>query len=733
MIKLKKVSKYYYSKGIIASGLTNVSLELNFGEFVVITGESGSGKTTLLNVISGLDSYEEGELYIDGVETSHYTSSDFEDYRKKYIGNIFQEFNLVNSYTVYQNIELVLLINGNKKSNIKEKVNSIIAKVGLEEYTNTKCSKLSGGQKQRVAIARALAKETPIIVADEPTGNLDSKSAAGIITLLREISKDKLVIVVTHNYEQFENYATRVIKMADGKITEDKKIKEYEEQPFTPNTSSHQILKGSQLRLGLRNTFNVIPKFLLLLLVFAFVVVSVAGSYTSFKYQEDERDQFGYNEFFQNYTEDRIVIKKEDNSVISEEDFEKLKKVPNIKTIEKNDMVVDNPLYVDNDAFYFDGFPVAAESFKGKVDHGKVPTEKGEVLLAMDKESFYTDDVEAHLDKEYTFDLMNDGSQIKGKVVGIQFIDISENNWYGKIYLAEDLVNRVKENTYRSFSNTSVTINDKNYSSETGMYQITPSSKVPKGEAYVSEEVNYLFKSENAINHKIDISIENIYFKDNMTLTMAKTYKKSNFEKLTGFKDYESHEGEVFINSAQYNSLFEKGYYQSSVFVKDIKIMDETLKELKTLGYKPLALKDHLEDYGDSEILSIIQVPFLIIFIIAIFFIAYFVTRLILKSRGGYFSTVRMLGLAKKNIMRIMDIELCTVVSIAYALFLGLITLLKQDIITIEYMQSIIDYFRVSDYVILYAILLFMAFLISRRFAKKIFKKSAMVTFREEA
>ena len=221
MIQLKNVSKYYYSKGMISSGISKVDLTLEIGEFVVITGESGSGKTTLLNVISGLDSYEEGEMYIDGTETSHYRASDFEDYRKRYIGNIFQHYNLVNSYTVYQNIELILLINGYSRDEIKRRVPDIIKRVGLESHAGTKVSKLSGGQKQRVSIARALAKDTDIIVADEPTGNLDSVSAEGIVELLSEIAHDKLVIVVTHNYDQFAEYVTRKIKMHDGRVVED--------------------------------------------------------------------------------------------------------------------------------------------------------------------------------------------------------------------------------------------------------------------------------------------------------------------------------------------------------------------------------------------------------------------------------------------------------------------------------------------------------------------------------
>ena len=211
MIKLKNVSKFYYSKGVIASGFSKVNVEFNIGEFVAITGESGSGKSTLLNVISGLDTYEEGEMYVDGKETSHYMEKDWEDYRRKYIGNIYQNFNLINSYTVYQNIELVLILNGLTKKEARPKVLELIKKVNLEKFTKTKVSKLSGGQKQRVAIARALAKDVPVIIADEPTGNLDKRSAESIIRLLKELSKDKLVIIVTHNYEQISEYATRKI------------------------------------------------------------------------------------------------------------------------------------------------------------------------------------------------------------------------------------------------------------------------------------------------------------------------------------------------------------------------------------------------------------------------------------------------------------------------------------------------------------------------------------------
>ena len=178
MLRLERVSKFYSAGGLVSTGFSKVDLSFDIGEFVAITGESGSGKSTLLNVISGLDSYEEGEMYVGGRPTSGFSKEDLEDYRKKYIGSIFQTFNLINSYTVYQNVELVLLTSGYSREEIPARVMDIIDQVGLSAYAKTKASKLSGGQKQRVAIARALAKETPIIVADEPTGNLDSQSAA---------------------------------------------------------------------------------------------------------------------------------------------------------------------------------------------------------------------------------------------------------------------------------------------------------------------------------------------------------------------------------------------------------------------------------------------------------------------------------------------------------------------------------------------------------------------------
>lgn len=733
MIRLKNVSKFYYSNGMITSGFSKVSIELTQGEFVVITGESGSGKTTLLNVISGLDGYEEGEMYIDGKETSHYTSADFEEYRKKYIGNIFQSFNLINSYTVYQNIELPLLVNGSKKPEIKDKVLAIIDKVGLREQANTKCAKLSGGQKQRVAIARALAKETPIIVADEPTGNLDSVSAKGVVDLLKNISKDKLVVVVTHNAEQFDGHATRIIKMSDGKIVEDRAVKPFHEIVMDHNLESKKITLGSRVRLGIRNAFNIIPKFLLLLLVFIFVVLSTIMAYTGFKNQDDERSKYGYNQFFSNYSDDRIIVKKSDNSALTKKDFKALEGLKNVKYIDKNDIVTDHTFAVVSKKIYMDGYAKSVSAFIGKLDFGRMPEHKNEIVVVGDaRYMFPADEMKSMIGKKYKLYLSESGAATTVKLVGIKNLEDPGAKSIGNIYFTEKMMNQIIIETYRDRSQIKVMINDKYYDGNYE-YRIIANKNVPKGQVYVPQDVNYLFQSGYSLHHTIKIVAENIYFKSSKLLTISATFNKNNIERLTGYKNYDEHNMEILMNQEDFASLFQQGSFQSSVYVGNVKRVDETAKNIEALGFQPLVLKHYLQDFGGEEITRIVQIPLLLIFVVGIFFVAYFVTRLILKSRGIYFTTLRILGLDKENTKRILDIELFTVVTIAYGLVLGFLALINQKIINLAYVKSLVSYLTAGDYIILYAVLLFMAFLLSRRFARRLFRKSAMGAFREEA
>ena len=221
MLELKEVSKFYSSNGITNIGLHNVNLKLSRNEIIAITGESGSGKSTLLNVISKIDTFDEGEIYYYGNETSYFSISDMDDFRKNKVGFIFQNYNILDSYTVLDNVMIPLLLRGFSKEDARVEAMLLIKKVGLDGREKHRGTKLSGGEKQRCVIARALAGDCDILACDEPTGNLDSETALEIIKLIKEVAKDKLVLIVTHNYPEVEGIATRLLKMSDGKIVED--------------------------------------------------------------------------------------------------------------------------------------------------------------------------------------------------------------------------------------------------------------------------------------------------------------------------------------------------------------------------------------------------------------------------------------------------------------------------------------------------------------------------------
>ena len=228
-IELQNISKSYYSETAVTQALRKVSLTFRMGEFVAITGESGSGKSTLLNIIGGMDTFDEGEMLVDGEATFQYDDEDWESYRRTKIGYVFQDYSLIGHYTALDNIVSALVIMGQDTEDAKKIAMDYLAQVGLAGYETHRASELSSGQKQRLSIARALAKNTGIIVADEPTGNLDSETGTQIIQLLKELSKERLVIMVTHNYDQAEDYVTRKIRLHDGQIISDVQVNQEED------------------------------------------------------------------------------------------------------------------------------------------------------------------------------------------------------------------------------------------------------------------------------------------------------------------------------------------------------------------------------------------------------------------------------------------------------------------------------------------------------------------------
>ena len=735
MLKLENVSKFYYNKGIIASGFTKVNLELKIGEFVAITGESGSGKSTLLNVISGLDSYEEGEMYINGKETSHYSEKDFEDYRRKYIANIFQSFNLINSYTVYQNVELVLLLNGYKKHKIKKKILDIIDQVGLTKFKNTKVSKLSGGQKQRVAIARAMVKDTPIIVADEPTGNLDSESAKEVIKILKNVAKGRLVIVVTHNIEQVEEYATRIIKMHDGRIIQNTEIKKIEEEPKIQESEYNNISIFNKYRLGLRNTFNIATKFLLLFAVFFFISSAILAEYASFQMSEAETEDDGYSMAFSDLSEKRILINKNNRTAFTSEEYDKIKALPNVDYIMEDDVFVDSGISIMKDDISLYGNVQDIENFKENINYGRMPENENEIILKINKDEFYAKErMDEILNKTFSIlksqgiNAWSDETVRDVTIVGIKTYE-DKTNYVNKFYVSKDILNELRSDMNKNYSNIKILLNNQYV-----QYVVEPSDVVPSGKAVVDDEFKYQFKNYKIKNQPINIYIDNIYYKDELNLTISNTYTKSNFKKLTGLDKYDNNRYKIFINRNDYNSLYNKPSYQSSVYVKDVNTIDETMLSLKNLGLNPKKVTDFKVKQGETykTIIRIIKVVVTIVLIIVLFFISYLIIKIILKSRNVYYTTLRMLGATYKNVKRILDIELFINATLSYAILLVFIYMVKINIINLEYISKITQYLSFKEYILMYVILIVMSRLISIKFARKLFKNTAINTYNEE-
>ena len=261
MLEIKKVSKVYETAGFKQKALDNVSIKFRENEFVSVLGQSGSGKTTLLNIVGGLDQYTKGDLIINGISTKKFKDRDWDTYRNHRVGFVFQSYNLIPHQTALQNVELALTLSGVSKEERRKRAKEALKKVGLEDHMNKRPNQMSGGQMQRIAIARALVNNPDILLADEPTGALDSETSIQVMELLKEIAKDKLVIMVTHNPDLAEEYSTRIIKLLDGKVVNDshpltekdeKKEREKEEKEKEKSNKTHMSF-FTALSLSLNN------------------------------------------------------------------------------------------------------------------------------------------------------------------------------------------------------------------------------------------------------------------------------------------------------------------------------------------------------------------------------------------------------------------------------------------------------------------------------------------------
>lgn len=381
-IKLQNISKYYYSETAVTQALQGINLEFRMGEFVAITGESGSGKSTLLRIISGMDTFDDGELYVDGQPTFQYDEDDWEEYRRTKIGFVFQDYSLIGHYTAKENIVSALLIMGVPEKEAGDKAIHYLERVGLSAQRDQRASKLSSGQKQRLSIARALAKDTDIIVADEPTGNLDSETGAQIVKLLRDLSQDHLVIMVTHNYEQVEKYVTRKVRLHDGSLIldvsenvdtdqksevsentdTDQKSEMSENVDNNENTSDGKKSESNEERLHDRTIgrifvrMNAVRQPEKIALFMGFFLAAAIVSFLFIGQLLMNADDIYTKKYsatsFARKDDKRISIRRKDQKFMTKKDIDQLTKMKHVVSVDQYDIVNDVNYYFEEGKDY---------------------------------------------------------------------------------------------------------------------------------------------------------------------------------------------------------------------------------------------------------------------------------------------------------------------------------------------------------------------------------------------
>ena len=711
MLKLVNVGKIYNTNGNVAVGIRKVNLELHSGEFVAITGESGAGKTTLLNILSGIDSYEEGEMYVNGEETSYFSSEDLENYRNKYVGFIFQNYNIIDSYNVLQNVEAALLFVGYPKDKRRERALDLIKRVGLEKEIKTKASKLSGGEKQRAVIARALAKDAPIIAADEPTGNLDSQSSKEIIELLHEVSKDKLVLIVTHDFNEVADYATRIIRVFDNEIKEDRILKADNEIKDLPSISDENKKASMKdiLSLSFVDLFGSPKRLIFHTIIFfimsLFVLLSVALYRTIVT--KSMSDTSLYNSSFSNVDNRRIVVNKKDHTAFSEAELTELKNSSNVKALIPYDYMLESSAYFfldpSNEDYYysFTTFLVSSSTDlikESDLECGRMPKASGEICLNVKKENFVADGInsyEGFLGQKLSSSSLIFEMTVVGIINGDKTLE-GENN-YSVIYQSDFESMRIS----RYFMNyVSIDI----YGASAYIKMVKSSNSLTNTEFAYSGEV---MESEKGI--KISDAYGDVLNEPDLK---AKT-----------ISDMES--DVLYLSPDVYDKCFThiNNIYQVSLIALNGYKVDSIVNHLPSSYRTIVPLKIASSTNIVDTISVVLYLSFMVQFLVATFFIVYATLLHSIKARREDIEILRTIGATKGNIRTMLEMEYLTIGTFSYVLILIAFFIVKA-FVTDRTLVLAMSSLTFLDFLSVLIMIIIMSFLLSLLFTRSIFKKT---------
>lgn len=371
LLTLRDVSKYYTSGQSVVMGLNRVNLTFRAGEFVAITGESGSGKSTLAKILAGILPYESGELYLSGLPTSHYDGSDWERYRSDSISFISQSYDILPGCSVERNVVSALRLTGMDKAEAAVRAKEILLEVELWEMRSRRAAKLSSGQKQRLSIARALAKPAPILIADEPTGNLDSENSEKVISLLSAAAKDRLVIIITHEFDEVADHATRHITLQDSVVSSDTALRPCPTlDENIPAPRKRVPPKGlsfytAHLQITSRPVWSAIM--LVFFALSAFAVFAFCGTFIV--NLDDTPTRIYDNSAFRNGDKERIVVIRADGEALTDDDIRSLLTVSHVESLEPYGLVSDVNYFYREGVDYFMHYSASGGSMLTDATH----------------------------------------------------------------------------------------------------------------------------------------------------------------------------------------------------------------------------------------------------------------------------------------------------------------------------------------------------------------------------
>ncbi len=778
LISLRNIGKIYVSEGNVSVGIRGVNLDLDKGEFVAVTGKSGSGKSTLLNVLSGMDTYEEGEMFVEGNPTSHYMQADWEEYRKKYISFIFQDYNIIESFTVLQNVELALMNIENPKER-RRRALELIRRVGLEGHIRHKGSKLSGGQKQRTVIARALAKDSPIILADEPTGNLDSETSKEIVALLHEISKEKLVVVVTHNFDELEAFATRHIRIFDGAVESDHTISsdniihsefgsEVDEElkykrnaHMRPKSDRKHTLKNG-IHLG-KVRFSARPKlsvFLSVLMTLTALVITLMSSISS-----DALGLFEKN-YIVEHINGRLLIARRDGAAMTDEELESLKNKTGASSYVHYDFMLDQTVRIrlgDTNYRYSFGYPASSV----KPDVGRQPEKTNEVLMLLPlsyKEQFPNPFKETEIlmfnkavytvtGIKYYYDntlipkllFTDEGYEIAS---AIAYLSKNSQNFSFMLELSADSISRTfnvsgdhifvdftlgngefcyDNQDYRSFRKSA----EKNYPNKVSLK--------PTIEAYY---VNYTYNTYyQGGGFSVDVMIEPekpFYGEDKMLTLLLSSSGESDSPSAALkelLKKRENTANDVYISpdvicDFLYDVYYKESYTQASLFFGSDAEAHSAASMLKKEGYIPVPSDSVREDDIEDVIEKVFVLGFTAVgWLLAVAFAVIFLALCSGKAMGatkGDVAIMRSMGIPTRVIK--VSIYIQTFISLIPAYLITAATCIL--IYTTPKTNGMFPFIHTEGYILIAVSLFLVALGLSRRYAKKMFSESVKKTLR---